>query len=307
MKKSFRSFMMSCFLLVFALLLVPAVKADAATAIQTKATTSSVTVKWDAVTDALSYKVYVGKDYNSLKLYTTLKPSVTSVTIKKLPAGCERYVRIAYEYYNYSKTDKYESTAGSVYAKTVPGKVTGVKQERWYYYIESFDAVWKKIEAADGYQYIVKTSSGKKKASGVIKYSNSLSVKNVSNSMVYTVQVRAYIELNGKKKYGEWSSPGYFFTQPQISKAQVSKNKLTVKWGKVSGATGYDVYVSTKADSGYKKVKTVGKNTSSVTITRLAGKSISSKKQYYVYVISKKKVGKTTYTSGKLYYWTVRK
>lgn len=307
MKKRFKSFIMSCFLLVFAFLLMPVVKADAA-AVQTKATTSSITVKWDAKEDALNYKVYVGKDYSSLKLYKTLKPSVTSVTIKKLPAGCERYVKIAYEYsHSYNPSKKFEGFVSSVFAKTIPGKVTGVKQERWYYYAKSFNATWKKFEGADGYQYIVKTSNGKKKASGIVKYNgNSLSVDKISNSMVYTVQVRAYVEINGKKQYGAWSAPGYFFTQPQITKAQVSKNKLTVKWDKVTGATGYDIYVSTKKESGYKKVKSVGKNTSFVTITKLAGKSISAKKQYYVYVISKKKVGKTTYTSGMLYYWIAR-
>jgi hypothetical protein len=120
------------------------------------------------------------------------------------------------------------------------------------------------------------------------------------------MQVRAYTTLNGQTYYGDWSDAAYFFTQPRITKAKVSGNKLTVKWKKVGGATGYDIYVSTKPTTGYKKVKSVSAKASSVTLTKLKGKKISSKKKYYVYIATKKKTSTGTYTSGKLYYWNTK-
>ena len=78
---------------------------------------------------------------------------------------------------------------------------------------------------------------------------------------------------------------------------------VTLKWAKINGATSYDVYVSTSKTKGYKKVKTVGKSKSSVTIKKFKGKKIKKSKKYYVYVAAAKKVGKKRYDSGRLYYW----
>ena len=76
----------------------------------------------------------------------------------------------------------------------------------------------------------------------------------------------------------------------------------------VPGTThmAYTVMVSTRPKSGYKKVKTVGKNVSSVTISKLRNARIKNGKKYYVYVITNKRVGGKTYTSGRLYYWNTK-
>ena len=125
--------------------------------------------------------------------------------------------------------------------------------------------------------------------------------------MVYNVQVRGYITVNGQKYYDKWSDKAYLFTQPMVKKASVSGSKLKITWSKVSGVTGYDVYVSAKEKSGYKKVKSLSSSKSSVTVSKLGGKKFSSKKTYYIYIVGKKKVGKTTYTSGRHYSYKLKK
>jgi hypothetical protein len=122
---------------------------------------------------------------------------------------------------------------------------------------------------------------------------------------VYTVKIQASKTVNGQT-YTTPVSSIQCFNQARITSAKVSKKKLTVRWGKVGGATGYDVYVSTKPTTGYKKVKSVGKNVTKVTIPKLKGKAFSSKKTYYVYVETKKKNGKKVNKSGRLYYWDTR-
>lgn len=310
MKKLLKLMLSTSLLFLLVVCLAPASKAEAAVK-QNGIAKNSITLSWDAEKDAVNYQVYIDAGSNYTRewtLYKTLAPSQTSITITGLPAGCEKSIRVEYEYYSYDGTKTYTSVAGTVYdAKTLPGKVTGLKQEKWWYFALVFDATWDKQEGADGYEYIVKDSKGKKKASEKkASLFTSFSVSKISNNQIYTAQVRAYTEFEGKTYYGEWSNTAYFFTQPRVNKASVSKNKLQIKWGKVSGATGYDVYVSTKPRTGYKKVKSVGKKVSSVTIKKFKNKKISSKKKYYVYVATKKKVGKTTYTSGKLYYWDTK-
>lgn len=309
MKKLLRNLLTGCLLVMLTLVLVPSAKADAAVK-QTGITANAVTVKWDAERNATRYVVYVGSSSSKCSQYAVLSPTQTSITISGLPAGCERYVKVTYDWKSSSSTGKIytDSFAGSVYAVTLPGKVTNLKQEKWWYLAKSFDAVWDEQEGVTGYEYVVKTNKGKVKAQGKKTYSggNYLSVDKISNSVVYTGQVRAYTVINGQTYYGPWSDVAYFFTQPQLSKAKVSRNKLTVKWKKVAGASGYDVYVSTKATSGYKKVKSVSSKKSSVTLTKFNKKKFSSKKKYYVYVAAKKKTKSGTYTSGKLYYWCTK-
>ena len=57
---------------------------------------------------------------------------------------------------------------------------------------------------------------------------------------------------------------------------------------------------------GYKKVKSVGKNTTKLTIRKFKGKKINPKKTYYMYVETKKKNGSKVNKSGRLYYWNTK-
>lgn len=313
MKKHTTATLLSIFVLAFLFAFTFHTKADAASYSQTKATQNSVTVSWENPVSSYyivtAYRVYVGtrdSNYNyNYKLYRSLGADQTSIQITGLPAGCEKRIKIEYDYHNASRPENTGTDYFFFYAKTLPGKVTGLKQDRWYYWIKSFNAVWNKQEGADGYEYIVKTNNNKRKASGTT-YSSSFSVDKISNQVIYSAQVRAYTTINGKKYYGAWSDPAYFLTQPQITKAKISGTKLSVKWKKVGGATGYDVYVSTKKTKGYKKVKSVSSKASSATVKKMGKKKFSKKKKYYVYIVTKKKVKGHTNKSGRLYYWNTK-
>lgn len=65
-----------------------------------------------------------------------------------------------------------------------------------------------------------------------------------------------------------------------------SKKKMTVKWGKVSGVSGYDLWYS--MDSNFKKKVTKKKLSSSVTSKTYSG--LKKKKTYYVKIRAYKKV-----------------
>lgn len=190
-------------------------------------------------------------------------------------------------------------------SKTLPAKVSGVNQTKWWYYAKSVDFAWTDQPVAD-YEYVIRNNKNKIVSKNT-SLGNSGYLSKVSNTMVYNVQVRGYITVNGQKYYDKWSDKAYLFTQPMVKKASVSGSKLKITWSKVSGVTGYDVYVSAKEKSGYKKVKSLSSSKSSVTVSKLGGKKFSSKKTYYIYIVGKKKVGKTTYTSGRHYSYKLKK
>lgn len=286
-------------------------KVDAMTynTMQKGQTQNSVTISWNKPSygTVTGYKLYFGKDYSDVsnKAPIILSGNATSYTFQKLSPGTQYYVRILYSYttdYG-SYTDSYLS---SDYLVTLPGKVTGVKQKQWWRYILSVDAEWKRQTGASGYQYIIRDSKNKVKKKVTSSYGTTADCK-IKNNMLYTLTVRAYTDLNGKRYYGQWSDKAYLFTQPKVSKLSIKGNKLTIKWGKINGVTGYDVYVSTKQKKGYTKVKAVSYKKNSVTITKLRKAKINKKKNYYVYIVAKKKVGKRMYSSGVNYTCVIKK
>lgn len=69
------------------------------------------------------------------------------------------------------------------------------------------------------------------------------------------------------------------------------KNKVRLTWKKVKTATGYEVYQSTKKNTGYKKVKTIKKNK----VVTYNTKKLKKKKTYYFKIRTYRKVGGKTY------------
>lgn len=271
---------------------------------QTEAGKSSMKLSWEvSVTGSsaaptgytVSYYEY-GTSSDTKKIAGTT--SDTSYTIKGLKGGTKYNVEvepvvaeglIAYPVRKYD-------------AVTLPDKMTGLKQDKWWWYSKKLDIKWSRQSAADGYEVVLYDNNGKKVKTNQIKTGFAISTSfSKMQRKVYTVKARSYMKFNGKTYYSSWSSIKCM-AQAEVTKAKVSGNKLQVKWKKTSGATGYVVYASTNAYKGYKKVKTVGKNTTSVSVSKLSGKKFSSKKTYYVYVVTKSKNN----NSGVVYYWNTK-
>ena len=108
--------------------------------------------------------------------------------------------------------------------------------------------------------------------------------KGLTTGKTYSYKVRAYneYEYDGResKVYGEYSAEragkAVLGKVKSISLKKSSK-KVTVKWSKVDGATGYQVYRSIKKTSGFKCVKTV---TNGKTV-KYVNKNLSKGKTYY--------------------------
>ena len=312
MDKSFdnrrKKILVSVLMSLFVLVIFGSLQSFAATVTQTGAEKNSVTVSWTAPSTSytvLDYNVYVYKYGGSSSTKTkvaSLPASQTSYTIGNLAAGTKYSVEVKYDYQ--SRYSSGESYVDSETVRTLPGQVTGLRQKQWWYFILNLDVEWDRQDASDGYEYICYKNNGKVQAQGTLNgYSSGVTVRNIKNEMIYTFKVRSFENINGQKVYGDWSPTITCFTQPRITSARVNGGKLTVKWNKVSGATGYAIYVSTKKASGYKKVKTVSGKKGTVTLKKFKGKKFNPKKRYFVYVVTLKKVNGRMNTSGALYYW----
>lgn len=285
------------------------VTSDAAKITQTAQTQNSVTIKFSP--DLYSSQTLTGwtvslqkqdDKYNWIDCQSpvSMATNVDSYTFNNLAAGNKYYAKVSYSYQSsYGSSYTYNTNQ---YIYTLPGKVSGVNQDKWWFYAKSVNFSWNR-QSACNYEWAA--YKGKKKVASRKDVSANSGTFSVKNNVLYKVKVRSYVTINNTVYYGDWSDDAYLFTQPMVkSKGGVTINssgKMTVKWDKISGISKYQVYVSTKEKTGYKKVATVSSKKGSVTVSKLKGKKFNKNKTYFVYIVATKKVGKKTYTSGRHY------
>ena len=151
--------------------------------------------------------------------------------------------------------------------KEAPEKVQNVKASSKSY--NSIKITWNKAAGADGYKiYRATSKSGKYSAIKTVTSASTLSYTNtgLTTGKTYYYKVRAYRTVNGKKVYSSYSS--VVWAKPSLSKPSLylsaGSKKAYIKWSKISGASGYEIYRASSKKGYYSKIKTItsGKTTS---------------------------------------------
>lgn len=158
-------------------------------------------------------------------------------------------------------TIKMPSISGA--AKAKPSSTTKIKIS------------WKKQDLASGYQIFDNKNKLIKTVKGGTK--TSYTVSGLKAGKTYSFKVRYYNETDKRKCYSNFTKTVKTSTKPSTPKITLKSKKskqATISWKKISGASGYEIYRSTKSKSGFKKIKTTTKT--SYTNTKL-----TSKKRYY--------------------------
>lgn len=165
--------------------------------------------------------------------------------------------------------------------------------------VASYNSVkltWAKATGVSGYKVYRAMSKSGKYTRVVRTTSTSYTNKSLTTGSTYYYKVRAYMIYNGQEIMGNYSSVAS--AKPVLAKTSVKltagKKKITVKWGRVSGATGYKIYRSTKKNSRYKCVKTVIKGST----TSFVNKSLKKGTKYYYKVRAYRKSGSRYTYSG---------
>ena len=154
---------------------------------------------------------------------------------------------------------------------------------------------WKKSSGANGY-VVYRYNTSTKKYGRIAKItSNIYTDKKLKSGTSYKYAVRAYKTVNGK----ELLSPSYPQLTTSTNPATVSfklsagTKKATVKWSKITGASGYKVYYKTSKNGSWKTLKTCNNKTTSYTKTGLSKGRI-----YYFTVKAYRTVGGKTYNGA---------
>lgn len=133
---------------------------------------------------------------------------------------------------------------------------------------------WKKSIGATG--YVIYRASGKngtyKKIKTITKgttltYKNS----NLTTGKIYYYKVQPYRKSGGNTTYGSFSSVRFCRVRPLMPSVTSSAGvrKITVRWTKVSGASGYVVYRASTSTGNYQKIASFTKSRRSYTNTGL--------------------------------------
>lgn len=149
----------------------------------------------------------------------------------------------------------------------------------------SMTLAWTAQDYASGYQICDANSR-------VVKNStkNKVTLTGLTSGKTYKYKVRSFIRrADGTRAYGSFSTVISATTKlktPTVKAASTGKNKARIRWSKVTGATGYQIYYSKSATKGFKKLKTT-KNT----VRTLNIKGLSSGQRYFFRVRAYKRVG----------------
>ncbi|MBQ8029358.1 MAG: fibronectin type III domain-containing protein [Clostridia bacterium] len=216
---------------------------------------SAATIKWNPVSNSQGYKIY---SYNTKTgQYTLLGTTAeTSFKAKKLASGTT-YVFCVKAYKNASGIDYTSKNYSKVTTTTEPGSPTVSATSKSGY----INLSWSKVTGATG--YIVYVSS--KKSSGYKKIGStkekSFKYTSVTPGKTYYFRVKAYKKLDGVNYYGKSVTVSAFSApaKPTLSFSR-STTRIRVKWNKLSGATGYQVYMSTTSNGNYIKLGSVKTN-----------------------------------------------
>ena len=154
---------------------------------------------------------------------------------------------------------------------------------------------WNKVTGADGYRVYKYNSKTKKYEKLKDVTGTSLKISKLKAGTAYKYKVRAYTKDDGTI-WGAYSSAFETATKPatpKITKISTTKGKASFTWSNVSGESGYQVYYSTKKDSGYKKVASYKTN-----VVKGSKSSLTSGKTYYFKVRAYKKTASGTVYSA---------
>lgn len=294
MKKLLKYFGLSLIIMAF---LVPSInaKADVSTLRVTDMSKDSISVSWTApkTTGTITYYLGISKDKEEALANCNSKNTAvtqTSYVFTNLEAGKGYYIYLKYLSSTSTEDIEKKGVYASLIGYTMPPAPSNVEQSFWSTPRNKTVITWDAIQGATGYKVDIVDNDGEDLSKTVETNSITLTTKDVG---YYKVKVCAYITLASTNKtyYGDYSNTIRVYAQPLINETDegydvsIQKKKMSLSWGKVSQAQGYEIWVSTKKNGPYTKVKTINnKNTTSAKINKLNGKKFNVKGSYYVFV-----------------------
>ncbi|MCD8381463.1 MAG: SH3 domain-containing protein [Clostridiales bacterium] len=202
--------------------------------------TSGITVKWGAVSDADSYRVYRKVSGGSWSLIATV--STTSYTDTAATAGTTYIYTV--RAVNGSTLSGYSSTGVTCMRLTNPSLTSATASS------SGITVKWGAVTGAKGYLVYRKVSGGSWSRIATISSSSTVSYTDKENLISGTTYIYTVRAVNGSY-LSYYSTSGISakatittttLSTPVLTSASNATSGITVKWGAVSNATKYRVY-----------------------------------------------------------------
>lgn len=159
--------------------------------------------------------------------------------------------------------------------------------------------IWSASAGSNGYEiYRSGSGNGNYKKIAQINGKNTLTYTDseVTPGKTYYYKLRPTNKILGQTGVGNFSEPvkGKTLAKTNITSiTSVSSNRMQITWKKVNGAQSYEIYRSTKANSGFKKIATV-----KASKNKYADMTVKSGKKYYYKIVTAGSLNGTKITSG---------
>lgn len=219
-----------------------------------------VTLKWDAVTGADGYRIYITKiadtDGNPIANPTeVIVDDITKTTYTHLGLlNGEKYTYYIRAYINAKSNadpnvednDVVLSNPSDKRTVTV-GELIGIPQDLKLTTKDGQVTVsWSKVNGAEGY-ILYYQKEGDRTWQQIDLTKTSFNHTRLNNGDVYKYKVQAYKTVNGERDYGEESvivsiTVGDKLDTPRDFKATTTDGKVSLSWSKSTGAEGYILY-----------------------------------------------------------------
>lgn len=263
------------------------------TSVKSKSSTA-LEIKWEKVSDAYGYKVKRSTSKNgTYKVIKTIKSAnTTSYKDTSVTAGKTYYYKVE----TIMKAGGVTGYAGD--SDAVSGKT--VKKTAINYVVSAgsttLEINWKEVSGAYGYR--IKRSTKKNGTYETIatlkgKTKTTYQDKKVKTGKTYYYKVETINRVNKVKGYSGNSAvmSGKTLAKTSVTKVKsTASSKIELTWKKVSGASGYQIYRSTKKSGSYKKIAEV----SGAGNTKFTDTSVVGGKTYYYKIRAYRKNARKT-------------
>ena len=273
---------LSIFLILFVVILcyTCSVKADdieleAPNDIKAEIVSNGIKLTWNIVNGADKYEIY--RNYLDTGNFDKIMTVETNSFIDTTATAVTRY------FYRIKAVK--ENGVASEFSEIIFMPCVNISNPSIKSYNDKAILKWERNKYVDG--YAIYRSTSKEGTYEEIKKINNNSTtsytdKSIKAKTVYYYKIKAYKKYENKDYFSADSKivEKTKFAQVIIKSSSVNNTKktITLKWKKVSGITGYQIYRATSKNGSYKKIKTIKKKS---TTSYTDKKDIGIGKLYY--------------------------
>ena len=217
-------------------------------------------ISWSTYEEANGYAIYLMNDDGSYSILKYITDKTILSYVNTVTCGVTYTYKVSpYRLDGKKKVFLTESEPMSAKALPAAPSLQSVNMAAY----NKIRITWSKVNGCAG--YVIYRSEAENGKYSVLKTVTQASATNyvnvVKTSTTYYYKIRAFVTVNGKKVYGDYSSilSGNVITgSPQnFTIKQAANGKITFTWDKVEDADGYVIYLYYPDTNKYKAIKNV--------------------------------------------------